>query len=119
MSEKPTSAFLTPSDHAAFCRWDVPRRNVRGKIEKGGACFVCGKPAPKCEGHVSHRVPYRLGIKKYGLTPAWLNRPENLVWAHITCNGHAEIPDAEISDHLVQHGLELPSYIKERIAPTI
>ncbi len=76
--------LLTSNELETFKRWGVPVRYVRGEQRKRiferdhHECQVCGSHEDLT---VAHRFPYREGILRFGYTPDWLNRDENLVVA--------------------------------------
>lgn len=57
-------------------------------------CAVCDDP-PTSDNplQVCHRIPFGEGIRRWRLTPDWLDRPDNLRWAHRKrCNKLVELP---------------------------
>ena len=76
--------LLTASELSTLKRWGVPVRYVRGEQRRRiferdhQECQVCESREDLT---VAHRFPYREGILKFGFTPEWLNRDENLVVA--------------------------------------
>lgn len=76
----------------------------------GDHCSVCGKRDDEGERRIqlAHRVPFRIGVVDWGLTPDWLDDVNNLCLAHQgACNNKAEIRKKEIPTHLQELGLNL------------
>lgn len=80
---------------------------------KSDVCVVCGLPG--AEGNPlqhAHRVGFAQGILKFGLTPDYLDAPENIVSAHRKlCNASVQLSDAEVIDFLHDQGLGTPDYL--------
>jgi hypothetical protein len=90
--------FLTNAEYAVYCRRLPVRYAAKSATPKPEVCGVCGGPAmPKNPLQAAHRISFNIGILQYRLTPDWLDRPENLVWAHRhTCNKKVEMSAAQI-----------------------
>lgn len=57
---------------------------------------------------LAHRVPFRVGVIDWGLTPDWLDHVDNLCLAHKGgCNHAAELTTSEIAKLLRASGLDL------------
>lgn len=90
--------FLTDEEHATYLRRG-PVRYARKQLGPVGAhCSVCGREAEDGnELQASHRIPFLKGWKIYRLTPDWLDRAENLRWAHrVTCNAAVQLDQEAI-----------------------
>ena len=90
--------FLTDVEHATYCRRLPVRYAAKGAGPKPKICDICGRPSElKNSLQAAHRIPFNLGVIRYRLTPEWLDRPENLVWAHRQiCNKKAEFSSTQI-----------------------
>ena len=109
--------LLTRSELETFKRWGVPIRYVRGEQRKRiferdhHECQVC-------EGQenltVAHRFPYWEGILKFGYTPDWLNRDENLV---VTCRRRCNAMVEDLTVEEVQDEPEIEDKHKVRLGP--
>jgi len=79
----PHRVFLDAREREAFKTWDVPVRYAKQgwRAKLGDKCKVCDDSARQ----VAHKIPYKDGILKHGLTPSYLWRWENLV---ATCKTH-------------------------------
>lgn len=105
--------WLTPAE------WDTYRRRVAVRytgsrrpavLERDGEmCSVCGESAS--EGatlQLAHRVPFKLGVVDWGLTPDWLDSVENRCFTHrVGCNDRAELLTSDIPSHLRKLGHRL------------
>lgn len=68
-----------------------------------GKCIVCGISDGELQ--LAHRVPFQIGVIDWGITPEWLDRPDNLVIAHKEkCNDLCELMDEEILQELETAG---------------
>jgi hypothetical protein len=75
--------FLTDAEHTVYCRRLPVRYAAKSAGPKPEVCGVCGSPAtPGNPLQAARRIPFNTGIIQYRLTPDWLDRSENLVWAH-------------------------------------
>ena len=90
--------FLTDAEHTVYCRRLPVRYAAKSAGPKPEVCGVCGGPAtPGNLLQAAHRIPFNTGIIQYRLTPDWLDRPENLVWAHRqVCNKKVEMSVEQI-----------------------
>ena len=90
--------FLTDAEHTIYCRRLPVRYAAKSAGPKPEVCGVCGGPAtPGNPLQAAHRIPFNTGIIQYRLTPDWLDRPENLVWAHRqVCNKKVEMSVEQI-----------------------
>ena len=89
-----TMTYVSDSDLDCFRRHGVPVRYARANAgPKAATCFHCGAAeAPERPFEAAHRIPYRAGCLA-GISPAWLNSRDNLVWAHRgACNTACEMP---------------------------
>lgn len=91
--------YLHDYEHQTYLR-RMPVRFIRHRI--GETCHVCGghgttdNPLQK-----AHLIPFALGIRKFKLTPDFLDRAENIVAAHRDrCNKSAELSEEQIADYL-------------------
>lgn len=102
------------------CEWETFRRRVavrfpqhlRKALEErdGLRCVVCGLDEqdgrPRLQ--LAHRVPFKIGVVDWGLTPDWLDGKENLGLAHVgACNDRFELLKSEIPEHLRKNGHNL------------
>ena len=94
--------FLLDSEYETYMR-RMPVRYIRHKVSN--VCAICGKEATKDNPlEKAHLIPFNLGIKKYRLTPDFLDRKENIVAAHRkTCNKLAELSHEEILKLISPH----------------
>jgi hypothetical protein len=85
--------FLTEAESATYRRRLPVRYSARNASVSNGLCEICGLQAD--EGNplqAAHKVPFNVGLLRYGLTPDWLDGPHNLTWAHrVKCNKRAEL----------------------------
>jgi len=57
---------------------------------------------------LAHRVPFKIGVVDWGLTPDWLDGADNLCLAHVgNCNDRAELSNLEVEKHLRASGFDL------------
>lgn len=65
-------------------------------------CIVCGKPPEKDNPlQHSHIIGFNVGIRKFGLTPTFLDDPSNIQSAHRKhCNAVSELPVDRIGERL-------------------
>lgn len=106
-------AWLTEAEWGTYRRRVAVRYNESKRAtvasRQGGMCFTCGE-AP-LEGHkmqLAHRVPFRVGVIDWGLTPDWLDRADNLCLTHAgACNHAAELTASEIAKLLRASGFNL------------
>lgn len=94
--------FLTDIEWEVLRRFPPVRRSGsggkrRGFVPKGPptVCHHCGKPSnpPGNPLQICHLIPFLRGVIDGGLSPVFLNHPDNLVWAHRSiCNKAVEIP---------------------------
>ena len=93
--------FLLDSEYDTYMR-RMPVRYVKHPLAE--KCFICGKP-PEADNPFerAHRIPFNAGIKKYRLTPDYLDQKENIVSAHRkVCNKQAELSHSEIEKLVLQ-----------------
>lgn len=94
--------FLTDAEHETYMR-RMPVRYV--KHRKALVCCVCGLPGTATNPlENAHRIPFSLGVRKFKLTPDYLDSTENIVTAHrAVCNKACEMSAHEIAAHLSAH----------------
>ena len=94
--------FLLDYEYETYMR-RMPVRYLNHRIPN--TCKICGKPGtPDNPLQRAHLIPFGVGIKKYRLTPDYLDRPENTVAAHrATCNKKAELSHEEILKLISPH----------------
>lgn len=94
--------FLTDAEHETYMR-RMPVRYVKHK--KALVCCVCGLPGTATNPlENAHRIPFCLGVRKFKLTPDYLDSTENIVTAHrAVCNKACEMSAHEITAHLSAH----------------
>ena len=96
---------LTPTEYEVLKRWPPVRRAGNAAHRRGilppepkpAHCRHCGRPATgENPLQICHRIPFLKGIIEGGYTPDYLNRPDNLIWAHRTgCNKAVEVPKSQ------------------------
>ncbi len=95
----------------------LPDRQITG--DHSTVCMVCGKPETRDNRFQhSHKIGFAEGIITFGLTPDYLDGPDNIVSAHTTvCNKAAELLPVEICLFLNKdEGVEsLPSYLPKEV----
>jgi hypothetical protein len=104
-------AFLTADEWQTYMR-RMPVRYIRRS--KADVCVVCGLPAsPDNPLEHSHRIPFRVGITALGLTPDFVDSPQNIVTAHKRgCNRSVELSLSECLALLASWGhKEIPAYL--------
>jgi hypothetical protein len=105
--------FLTDAEFETYKRRPPVRYSYKGHPRTvDNLCEVCG--LPPLVGNVlqsSHKIPFIKGVQIFGLTPEWLDLPQNLVWAHrVTCNKSVEIPQSEVIAYLAsEYGIKHPN----------
>lgn len=100
---------LTKAEHQTYLR-RMPVRYSRAQfiaaVGPPVVCVACGEPS--ADGNplqACHRVPFGEGVRRWRLTPDWLDRPDNLCWAHQkVCNKKVELSPAEVADLLEELG---------------
>ena len=102
--------FLTQAEYETYMR-RMPVRYIKKK--HSDVCAVCGRVGTASNPlQHSHRIGFQQGIKKFGLTPDFLDELSNVVSAHRTaCNAKAELSDAEVLRWLAANGHTLPDYL--------
>ena len=89
--------FLTTAEWETYLR-RMPVRYI--KRHHSATCHLCGLPSE--EGNPlqhSHLIPFNSGVKKYKLTPDFLDSEHNIVSAHRSgCNKGVEMAPDEIED---------------------
>lgn len=87
--------FLTEAEHETYLR-RMPVRFVKHK--KDAICCVCGLPGTaKNPLENAHRIPFGVGVRKFKLTPDYLDTKENIVTAHkAVCNRSSELSETEV-----------------------
>lgn len=90
---------LLDSEYETYMR-RMPVRYIKHPM--GRLCSVCGLPATDANPlQRAHLIPFSIGIRKYRLTPDYLDRAENIVTAHrMECNKLAELSAEEIQQIL-------------------
>jgi len=76
-------------------------------------CAVCGGP-PSLENPLqhSHIIGFNIGVRKFALTPDFLDSSNNIKSAHRKiCNRALEKPEALVKAYLEDIGLDLPSWL--------
>jgi len=94
--------FLLKSEWDTYLR-RMPVRFIRKS--HSDTCHLCNLPGtPDNPLQHSHLIGFAVGIRKYGLTPDFLDSPTNIVSAHRrTCNKSVELTDTEIEAMLATH----------------
>ena len=87
---------LTDAEHETYMR-RMPVRYVKHK--KALVCCVCGLPGTATNPlENAHRIPFCLGVRKFKLTPDYLDSTENIVTAHLAvCNKSCELSEDVIA----------------------
>jgi hypothetical protein len=90
--------FLSEAEYATYRRRLPVRYSARNANPSNGRCEICGLEASGGNPlQAAHKVPFNIGILKYGFTPDWLDGPDNLSWAHrVRCNRCVEWIVAQI-----------------------
>ncbi len=102
--------FLEDYEWATYAR-RMPVRYI--KKTHDNCCAVCGKPgtADNPLQH-SHRIGFNVGIKKFGLTPDFLDSHNNILSAHRkSCNQAVEMSEQQVLEFIKELGYELPAYL--------
>ena len=88
--------FLTSAEHETYLR-RMPVRYLRQPLQP--VCAICGKgPTGDNPFERSHRVPFGLGVRRFKLTPDWLDSDHNIVTAHRKgCNKAAELSEEVVA----------------------
>lgn len=87
--------FLTKEEQDTYKK-RAPVRYVKHK--KDVCCVVCGGNDRLQNAHL---IPFKNGVIKYGLTPDYLDRKENIVTACIgSCNKSVEWDHQKITTHV-------------------
>jgi hypothetical protein len=98
--------FLTEAEFETYKR-RRPVRHVRTGLSKArpklGHCEICGKPETTSNPlQAAHIIPFAAVIW-FGLTPDYVDRPENLKWAHRSgCNKAVSITRKQVEDHVLR-----------------
>ena len=102
--------FLEKAEYETYMR-RMPVRYISKKHE--GVCAVCGLPGTTDNPlQHSHRIGFHQGIKRFGLTPDFLDSRSNIRSAHRKqCNAKVEMSDIEVLAFLQGLGLSLPDYL--------
>lgn len=87
--------YLLDSEYETYMR-RMPVRYLRHPLD--AVCSICSKPGTASNPlQRAHKIPFNTGIKKYRLTPDYLDRVENIVTAHREqCNRSAELSHEDI-----------------------
>lgn len=95
--------FLTKEEHETYLK-RYPVRYVSSSLKgEEKVCSVCGS-VDKSDIQVCHKIPFIKGVTKYRLTPEYLDRKENLVYAcKKTCNKSVEWNNDQIEAFLKQN----------------
>lgn len=101
----------------SYAEWSTYRRRapvrylsrLRTKLiqRDGPSCSVCGLSRPT-KIQIAHRVPFKIGVVDWGLTPDWLDGEDNLALAHAgKCNDQIEIVAGDIGRYLESLGIDI------------
>lgn len=100
-------------------QWDTyrrvpPVRYVRHKLVTSNnsdsivQCFSCGKTDSIKNLQVAHLIGHSAGIVDWGLTPDWLESPDNLVFTHPgQCNNNVALSPEGIVERLSTLNLDI------------
>lgn len=91
----------------------MPVRYIKKTHE--AVCCVCGLPGTKDKPlEHAHVIGFNVGIRKFGLTPEYLDSHQNIRSAHRgLCNRKVEVPEQEVAEALKKAGItSLPDYLK-------
>lgn len=105
----------------SVAEWETYRRRVAVRYPQktraqvitrdGECCSICGGDGDDSGTRpiqLAHRVPFKLGVVDWGLSPDWLDGVDNLCLAHRgACNDEAELKTAQIPAHLRSLGLKI------------
>lgn|GEM_PF-1799108 len=106
-----TRVFLTKAEWNTYRR-RKPVRYIKRTHEP--QCFVCGGPETASNPFEhAHRIGFEIGVICLGLTPDYLDGPENIVTAHKKgCNRTAELEIEQAMQMLFAKGVrQLPTYL--------
>ena len=87
--------FLLEHEYETYMR-RMPVRYLKTKLAP--VCFICGL-GPEADNPFerAHRIPFGEGIRKFRLTPDFLDQDTNVVTAHRKiCNSAAELSESEV-----------------------
>lgn len=107
--------FLTQEEWETYGR-RMAVRYIPSKL-KGQVCTICGRPAE--DGNPlqnAHRIGFYVGVLSLGLTPDFLDRPENIVTSHQKyCNRKSELSLLDSMKMLKQldPAATLPAYLPD------
>lgn len=100
--------------------WETYRRRVAVRYPQklrpqvvardGESCSICGATSEDVGRPIelAHRVPFKLGVVDWGLSPDWLDGVANLCLAHRgACNDSAELTTSQIPGHLRHLGIRV------------
>ena len=104
--------FLTQPEWETYMR-RMPVRFI--KKAHSGVCVVCGKPAEQGNPlEHSHLIGFSVGVKKFALSPDFLDSDSNIKSAHKRgCNAALELKTARVADYLKSQGHILPYWLPE------
>jgi len=107
-------AVLTFEEWSTYLK-RMPVRYIKRKHST--VCFFCGEPPVRGNPlQHAHRIGFNIGIKKYALTPDYLDSDTNIVSAHRTrCNKAVELSEDEVEDQLHAQGINVPMFVQQRI----
>jgi len=94
--------FLSDSEYETYRRRLPVRFSARNASKKPEKCEICGLHETKDNPlQAAHKIPFNSGLLKYRLTPDFLDKKENLIWAHRTnCNNMAELNHEQILEEI-------------------
>jgi hypothetical protein len=124
MSEKHGVSYKLGFDSRIFlevAEWDTYRRRKPVRYIKkthSATCSICGEAETLANPlEHSHKIGFEIGVICLGLTPDYLDSPQNIASAHKKkCNRATELSMEAAMKQLVKSGVEqLPSYLPERV----
>lgn len=104
--------WLTVPEWATYLR-RLPVRYIKTRqqvIDRDGPnCSICGEGESSGKPlQLAHRIGFQTGVVKWGLTPDWLDRVENIALAHRgRCNNSVELDALQIAHLLDSSGFDL------------
>lgn len=104
-------AWLTVAEWETYRRRPAVRypQNLRPAVVErdGEGCKICRSDDERPI-QLAHRVPFKMGLVDFGLTPDWLDGVDNLRLAHRgACNDRVECSFGEVPHLLASLGLDL------------
>lgn len=108
--------FLEEEEWKTYLRRRPVRYVRRHLLEVDKKCEMCGQVGSESNPiQAAHKIPFSKGIERFGFTPDWLDRTENLGWAcRKECNSKMEWTDDDILKFLEKNRYALPYFILDK-----